>query len=41
MDRSLGIEIIEGGHEIVLINKRGRDLSVDDLLKNGFFRHGA
>ena len=39
VDRSLRLDVIEGSDEIVLIHQRGRDLSIDDLLKDGFFSH--
>ena len=41
MDRSLCVDVVEGGDEVVLIDERRGDLAVDDLLKNGFFRHGV
>lgn len=39
VDRSLRLDVIKGGDEIVLIHQRSWDLSIDDLLKDGFFSH--
>ena len=34
------MDVVEGGNLFVLIDKRRGDLTVDDLLEDGFFGHG-
>ena len=38
---SLRIDVVEGGDEVVLIDERRGDLTVDDFLEKGLFAHAV
>lgn len=41
VDRGLRIDVVEGRHELVLIDERRGDLTLDDFLEKGLFAHAV